>query len=61
LFSGMGGACPLCPLYKAGEGCKSENSPWGRWYTSKIINTTIRKAAANRIVKIVEAWEPEKA
>jgi hypothetical protein len=53
----VGRACPLC---KAGEGCGFENSAWGRWEASSLFDTASRKAAAERIVEIVAAWEPEK-
>jgi hypothetical protein len=51
--------CPSCPLCKAGECCCFENSAWGRWEASSLFDTDTRKAAAERIVEIVEAWEPE--
>jgi hypothetical protein len=52
--------CTPCPLYKAGEGCGSENSAWERWRINYDLDTdSSRKAAAGRIVEIVEAWEPE--
>jgi hypothetical protein len=51
--------CKNCPLYKAGEACKKYNSAYSRWNFSSGRGEATRKAAAERIVEIVSAWEPE--
>jgi hypothetical protein len=51
--------CVSCPLYKADEWCLNDGSAWYRWFRSAFDNPGERKEAANQIVKIVSAWEPE--
>jgi hypothetical protein len=51
--------CNECPLHKAGEGCGSASSAWHKWIKSDPADTATRKDAAELIVKIVSAWEPE--
>jgi hypothetical protein len=58
VFLELYGRCPRCPLSKATEYCFVNDSVTDRWHFS---NKDGRKAAASRIVEIVEAWEPEKA
>jgi hypothetical protein len=51
--------CKGCPLADGRRGCEEWDSPWRRWRLCGIDNVFVRKAAAERIVKIVSAWEPE--
>jgi hypothetical protein len=66
----LAGSCPLCevfdgcfcigcPLKIAGCRCDYEDSPWSEWICSRIKETGKRKQAAERIVQIISAWEPE--
>jgi hypothetical protein len=51
--------CRKCPLYKSGEGClEKKGSAYHRWANS-YDNYLSRRDAAERIVEIVSAWEPE--
>jgi hypothetical protein len=49
--------CNGCPLSLAGEECFDRGSAFHRWVCS--VTKAVRKEAAERIVSIVEAWEPE--
>jgi hypothetical protein len=51
------GWCKDCPLNKSGECCLEKDSVYQRW--SMAYNDDKRKAAAERIVEIVSAWEPK--
>jgi hypothetical protein len=53
--------CEGCPLKIAGCKCDLEGSPWNEWIGSAIKETDKRKQAAERIVQIISAWEPEAA
>jgi hypothetical protein len=53
--------CKDCPLKIAGCKCCREGSPWAEWAGSAIEETGKRKKAAERIVQIISAWEPEDA
>jgi hypothetical protein len=49
--------CIGCPLDKAGESCTDCHSLWTKWNSAREEDT--RKQAAERIVQIISAWEPE--
>jgi hypothetical protein len=49
--------CEGCPLMNGIHNCEEWPSPWNRWLYSDDDST--RKKAAERIVEIVSAWEPE--
>jgi hypothetical protein len=51
--------CEGCPLSMAGCCCGLIDSPWIEWIDSAIKETERRKQAAERIVRIISAWEPE--
>jgi hypothetical protein len=51
--------CEKCLLAKADEWCLNKDSAWERWHTSFYYQPDKRKKAAERIVEIVSAWEPE--
>jgi hypothetical protein len=53
--------CTGCPLKIARCKCIGEDSPWSEWVNSSIKETDRRKQAAERIVQIVSAWDPEDA
>jgi hypothetical protein len=51
--------CRGCPLRDAGEDCRRSRSAYDKWHTSFWNGGDNRKEAAERIVAIVSAWEPE--
>jgi hypothetical protein len=51
--------CKKCPLCNAGESCRNSDSPWHWWFNSDFEDLAARKKAAEQIVEIVSAWEPE--
>jgi hypothetical protein len=51
--------CEGCPLEMARCCCVLNSSPWYEWANSAIEETDRRKQAAERIVQIISAWEPE--
>jgi len=62
-IDGMSCNCPIsetvlclnCPLVS----CSNENTMYGIWYHAK--NFSTRRAAAQKIVAAIEAWEAEEA
>jgi hypothetical protein len=52
-------SCENCPLFLDRDGCGNPGSAPLRWSLSKRNDFESRKAAAERIVEIVSAWEPE--
>jgi hypothetical protein len=53
-------SCMGCPLREAGEKCANTKSAWNKWAGS-FFHEKRRKQAAERIVEIISAWEPEDA
>jgi hypothetical protein len=51
--------CLGCPLEDAGASCLRLNSPYSAWRCAPAEHMAARVAAAERIVEIVSAWEPE--
>jgi hypothetical protein len=55
-------SCKGCPLSAADKNCLNGQSAYMKWYTSNTGSMNYlsnRKEAAERIVEIVSAWEPE--
>lgn len=51
--------CCGCPLFEARAGCFSDNSVWDSWQYTSIADYDARKKAAEQIIEIVSAWEPQ--
>jgi hypothetical protein len=51
--------CVGCPLVRNGAHCEDWDSPWDIWRRSGFDDSDVRRRAAERLVEIVSAWEPE--